>query len=319
MFNIKMVEEVTTAWLKVMVKKALPLDLFDDTAFREAVAITARCGSKVVAGSRGDVHLPRRNAITRKELPKFDQALDMKIKDRIAGVVKMCGATLVSDGWTSTSNRPIINALATTPVGSYFIKAVDTSGKTKDAKYISDFMIGVIDEFGPQDVTAVCMDGACKSAFDRIQAAHPHVACFICPTHSLDNFMKNICSNADVENITVRGEGSYPWGEDLFASTFAEVWEVVKFVVNHHTPLAVYREIAKACDEKPFGGTELVKYAETRFASKLLMITRYYNVSGLLEKLIVHDTYVAWVSKQTAEVKLRAAGVKAIRSATTRC
>jgi hypothetical protein len=158
MFNIKTVEDVSAAWLKVVVKKALPLDLFDDTAFREAVAITVRCGCKLTAGAQGGVHLPRRKVITTRELPKFDQELDMKIKDRIAGVVKLCGVTLVSDGWTSTSNRPIINALATTPVGSYFIKAVDTSGKTKDAKYISDFMIGVIDDFGPEDVAAVCMD-----------------------------------------------------------------------------------------------------------------------------------------------------------------
>lgn len=97
----------------------------------------------------------------------------------------------------------------------------------------------------------------------------------------------------------------------MFADTFSDVWEVVKFVVNHHTPLAVYREIARACDDKPFGGTELIKYAETRFASKLLMIMRYQNVSGLLEKLVVDDRYTAWVAKQTAETKERAAKVKA--------
>jgi hypothetical protein len=84
----------------------------------------------------------------------------------------------------------------------------------------------------------------------------------------------------------------------LFANTSSEVWEVVKFVVNHHTPLAVYREIAKACDDKPFGGTELIKYAETRFASRILMIMRYQNVSGLLEKLVVDDRCTAWVAKQ---------------------
>lgn len=179
MFNLKNVEDVTSAWLKVVVKKALPLDIFDDSAFREAIATTARCGPKLTTGAKGDVHLPRRKCITTKELPEYDTALDLRIKDRIAGVLKTCNATLVSDGWTSTSNRPIINALATTPVGSYFIKAVDTSGKTKDAKYISDFMIEVIDDFGPADVTAVCMDGACQSAFQFIERAHPHPACAV--------------------------------------------------------------------------------------------------------------------------------------------
>jgi len=117
MFNLKNVEDVTSAWLKVVVKKALPLDIFDDSAFREAIATTARCGAKLTTGAKGDVHLTRRKCITTKELPEYDTALDLRIKARMAGVLKTCGATLVSDGWTSTSNRPIINALATTPVG----------------------------------------------------------------------------------------------------------------------------------------------------------------------------------------------------------
>jgi len=37
-------DEVTKAWLKLVIKKALPLDLFDDPDFRQAVLATARCG-----------------------------------------------------------------------------------------------------------------------------------------------------------------------------------------------------------------------------------------------------------------------------------
>eukprot|EP00967_Tisochrysis_lutea_P053668 scaffold66849_cov28-Tisochrysis_lutea.AAC.1 len=105
----------------------------------------------------------------------------------MAGVLTMTGATLISDGWSSCANRPIINALAASPTGVYFIKAVDTLGATKDAVYIADFMKEVIEEFGPENVAAVCMDGACKSSFNAIETAYSHVHCFICPTHSLDN------------------------------------------------------------------------------------------------------------------------------------
>ena len=57
LFDIKTVDDVTLAWLKVVVKKALPLDIFDDGTFRAAVATTARCGTKLTCGAKGNVHL----------------------------------------------------------------------------------------------------------------------------------------------------------------------------------------------------------------------------------------------------------------------
>ena len=46
------------------------------------------------------------------------------------------GAALTSDGWTSVSNKPLLNFLTVTPFGAEFIKAIDTSGQTKDAEYL---------------------------------------------------------------------------------------------------------------------------------------------------------------------------------------
>jgi hypothetical protein len=51
------------------------------------------------------------------------------------------------------------------------------------------------------------MDGACKSACTLIEDAHPHVQCYIYPTHSIDNFMENVCAGADSDTITIRGQG----------------------------------------------------------------------------------------------------------------
>jgi hypothetical protein len=89
------------------------------------------------------------------------------------------------------------------------------------------------------------------------------------------------------------------------------VWEVVKWITNHHKPLAIYRKLAG--QEKTEGPTELVKYAETRFASKIMMITRYFEVHELLEKLLVDNAYVDWVAKQkTSEAKNKANEIKRI-------
>jgi hypothetical protein len=87
---------------------------------------------------------------------------------------------------------------------------------------------------------------------------------------------------------------------------------VIKFVVNHHKTLALYRALAAKEPNPPVGGTELMKFTETRFASKVMMLIRYYNVVGILEKLVVDTDYLAWVGRQTRDVKNKAAEIKII-------
>jgi hypothetical protein len=204
MFEQVGVDEVTDAWMRVVVKKALPLDKFDDALFRTAVALTAMAGRNIVVGG-DDTFLPKRKHMTIKILPALDEKLTEKIKKKIMGVSSSCGAVLVFHGWTSVSNRPIINALAVLPLGLFFLAALDTSGATKDTQYIADFMIKQITDYGSSDVVGVCMDGAgaCTASFPIIQDEFPHVFTYICPTHSLDNYMKNVCCDKD----TIRMKG----------------------------------------------------------------------------------------------------------------
>ena len=308
-------DEVDAAWMRVIVKKALPLDLADDPEFRRALKKTCRAGQAYIDPKTQDVKLPRRKKLTQKVLPALDEKLEKKIRKKVEGLLQQCGCTVLSDGWTSIASRPIINALLSTPAGTRFLEALDTSGDTKDAQYIADFICRTIEAVGPENVVAVCMDGACKSSFLLIQAQHPHVQCFICPTHSLDNFLKNVGS--DKEMIGVQGEGQYPWDEDVFHQPLSQTWEVIKFITNHQKPLARYRQIA-AADEtwgeggKPAGGTELLKYGETRFASRFIMGQRLVNMQTVVTQLVADAVYNTWLSKQKASVKQAGAAVKEI-------
>jgi hypothetical protein len=314
MFERIGMDEVTDAWMRVVVKKALPLDLFNDPVFRKAVALTALAGRKIVVGGE-DTFLPKRKHMTSKILPALDDKLTNKIKKTDAGRVGCVRRVLVSDGWTSVANRPMINALAALPLGLFFLAALDTSGETKDARYIADFMIKIkhITAYGSANVVGVCMDGACTSSFSVIEHNFPHVFTYICPTHSLDNYMKNVCCNNTV--VRMKGiEGEFGWGEDLFSVAIDKVWEVVKFIIYHQKALARYRKLADMVprDQRPHGVLELVRYCDTRFASKVLMITRYRNVLFVLEMLAIDDVYTAWLAKQAREVKEKGAAVKRI-------
>jgi hypothetical protein len=50
------------------------------------------------------------------------------------------GVTNVSDGWTNTRRRPLINIIATSPKGAMFLKAKDYSREVKHAQFIVDIV-----------------------------------------------------------------------------------------------------------------------------------------------------------------------------------
>ncbi|XP_074342653.1 uncharacterized protein LOC141680284 [Apium graveolens] len=54
------------------------------------------------------------------------------------------GASTVSDGWSDTQRRPLINFMAVTKNGSMFLKAVNCEGKVKDKFHLATLMQQVI-------------------------------------------------------------------------------------------------------------------------------------------------------------------------------
>ena len=310
-------DQVTEQWMKAIVKKGLAIDLVDDPDFRAAVLLTARAGTGYVDAQKGDTKLPRRKVMTNKVLPALDDKLNAAVAKKIDGLIQETGAMLISDGWTSVQQRPIINALLSTAAGAQLISSIDTSLKTKDKQFIADFICALIDAKGPRHIVAVCMDGACKGSFDLITDRHKHVFCFICPTHSIDNFLKNVCS--DKPAIKVRSiEGDFVWGRNLFSRPIAHAWEVIKFITHHSKPLSLFREIAG--DPKVWSDSEqpqpafvdLKKHCETRFASQIIMLQRYQALRIVVEALVSNPTYRAWLAKQKPDVRMRGEIVRGI-------
>lgn len=160
------------------------------------------------------------------------------------------------------------------------------------------------------------MDGACTSAFPLINAEIPSVFTYICPTHSLDNFLKNICS--DKPTIRVKGisDREFAWGESFLANAIEQVRTVVSFVTGHQKVLARYRGLCESMpsESRPQGGMELLRACDTRFASNLLMLMRYQSVHGVLELLVIDPVYTAWMESQPRDKRGKAAECKTINS-----
>ena len=280
-------DQVTEEWAKALVKKGLAIDLVDDPCFRSAITMTARAGPQYLQNNT--CMLPHRTCMNNKILPALDTKLTARVEAKISGLLQLTGAMIISDGWTSIQARAIVNALLATPAGAVFIAALDTSGSTKDARFIADFIINIIEARGPANIVAVCMDGACTASFPLITATYGHVFCFICPAHSLDNFFKNVFS--DKPRIKIKGiEDDFEWGSDIFLKPFTEAWDVIKFVTNHSKPHSIFRDISTdpatwiGSDRPTF--CELIKWGETRFASRLLLLERYHALRIVVVALV---------------------------------
>ena len=125
-----------------------------------------------------------------------------------------------------------MNALLLTPAGARFLEARDTSGQTKDARYVADFVVEPIRSVGVDKVVAVCMDGACVSSFPLITAElrlpHDIVFCYICPTHAIDNFLNNVCGSAEknrVRSVKTCEDEDFAWDTDVFSKPIEDSYD----------------------------------------------------------------------------------------------
>ena len=254
-------QQMDEAWVEAFIKNGLPLKLIDDELFRKAVRLTAQCGSQAVTHSKSgryDCTLPHRTSLSSKLVPATDARLDKENMLRMKGSIQKLGCTIMSDGWQSTSNRPIINVILGTNGMLTLRSATDTSGQEKTMDYLISLVDKVIQEVGCHNVFAVCMDGACRGALDLTRLKYPWIQPFVCPSHGIDGFLKNACSDKNDIRMQANlmggvGMSDVPWDEDFFKSTFDKAWSVISTVTRHQKTIAIFRDIAKSLpsDQKP--------------------------------------------------------------------
>ena len=73
-------------------------------------------------------------------------------KEQIKEVWVRSGCSIVMDGWTDITKRPLINIIVTCVDGPFFLRAIDCSGKRKDAAFQFELLRDAIEEVGPENV-----------------------------------------------------------------------------------------------------------------------------------------------------------------------
>ncbi|GBG82025.1 hypothetical protein CBR_g34205 [Chara braunii] len=92
------------------------------------------------------------------------------------------------DGWCDRRNRPYINVMVSSPIGTVFWKTTCMDGKDKDAAAYFRILDGVIKEIDEEAVVGVVMDNArvCVKAGKMVEAAYPRMFRVGCTAHALD-------------------------------------------------------------------------------------------------------------------------------------
>ncbi|KAL3136716.1 hypothetical protein ABBQ38_15545 [Trebouxia sp. C0009 RCD-2024] len=198
---------------------------------------------------------------------------------------EVTGFVLVSDGWTDAQHRPLINFLLTSPKGQKFLRAVDTSGETKDGKYIAAQLTAIMEEVGPEDVIAVIMDGASNnvSANQILMERFPWLFTLHCTAHSLDLACEKL--------------GGFTYFKDHIAMGK----KVIRVLTNHHFTSALFKTQSKLF---------LLKPGDTRFYSAYIAVRRLLLCKNAVQKTVVSTEWASWADK--AEYKNKASTVSRI-------
>ncbi|KAG5521605.1 hypothetical protein RHGRI_033985 [Rhododendron griersonianum] len=194
----------------------------------------------------------------------------------IKGTWREKGVSIVSDGWSDSQRRPLINFMAVTEGGPMFLKDVDCSGDTKDKYFICELLRDVIEEVGPENVVQVITDNAknCAGAGLLIEGLYPNISWTPCVVHTLNLALQNICAAKNVENNQVT------YDECSWITIIADDVSFIKnYIMNHSMRLAIFND---------FVPLKLLSVASTRFASVMVMLKRFKLFKTSLQTMVIN-------------------------------
>jgi hypothetical protein len=192
------------------------------------------------------------------------------------------GVSVVSDGWTDPQRRPLINFMATSEGAPVFLKAIDGTKEYKDKYYISELLMNVIKEIGPEKVVQVITDNAyvMKAAGSLIEAEYPHIFWTPCVVHTLNLALKNICAPKNTERNAVA------YAECNWIAQIADDASFIRvFITNHSMRLAMFNEISPL---------KLLSVADTRFASILVTLKRMKLIKRSLQSMVISEEWTSY-------------------------
>ncbi|KAH7422553.1 hypothetical protein KP509_12G013900 [Ceratopteris richardii] len=174
------------------------------------------------------------------------------------------GCSIISDGWSDTRRRHIINILVSSCLGTYFLRAVDASraGVRITGEFIFQHIKSAILEVGAENVVQVITDNAsnCKRMGEMIEDEFPKILWTPCAAHCVDLLLEDIAK--------------LPWIEPIVN----DAKRIVSFIRKNHLALSIFRSHSTI---------EMIRPADTRFGYIYVVLCRLQQVLGALRVTVI--------------------------------
>ena len=150
-----------------------------------------------------------------------------KMLEPIVASWSTSGVSIVSDGWTDPARHPIINFMVSSLNGLVLLKTMDTLGGYKDAQFVGELFIKVIEDVGVDSCVQIITNNAPvgKVASMIVEAKYPQVFWTPYIVHSLNLTLKSIASDV-------------LW----IGNIIEDARHIRNFVQNHTNALTIYKE-----------------------------------------------------------------------------
>ncbi|XP_016495626.2 uncharacterized protein LOC107814692 [Nicotiana tabacum] len=180
--------------------------------------------------------------------------------------------------------------MAASSGGPIFLKSINSSGVVKGGEYIANLFIKSIEEVGASNVVQVITDNASnmKLAGSMVEQTYPHIFWTPCVVHCLNLALKSMCQPSEKSTQFINCK----WILDLID----EVSSLKNFVFNHDMAHALFQK---------HSALSLLKVAETRFASHVVMTSHVHQVKAYLERMVMDDDWRNYKGDKVIEVKTR--------------
>jgi hypothetical protein len=170
----------------------------------------------------------------------------------------------MSDGWTDMSHHHIINFLANSPAGTFFLGSVDASSEIANAQLLADLLEQQIDKIEKEYVVQVVTNNGAnfKAARRILMERIPYLFWRPCAAHCLNLLLQDI---GEIKEFNT----AINWGK-----------KVCRFLYKHGRILDLMRQ--------KIGG-DLMRPTVTRFATSYLTLASMYKHKNGLRALVVSE------------------------------
>eukprot|EP01018_Ginkgo_biloba_P009685 Gb_04628 [translate_table: standard] len=212
---------------------------------------------------------PSSEALRTTILQRSKESLTNKLAS-IKETWKHTRCTIISDGWSDTKHRPLVNVLVFSPQRVLFVKEIDAM----DHKKTSEFIFKILEELevGEENVVQIVTDSAsnCVGANKMIMARFKTIYWTPCATHCMDLLLHDL--------------GKLPWVNEAIQRGKL----IANFIVNHRITLSIYKKHAMR---------ELLRPCDTRFATYYITLNRVVEEKASLTLTVSNEWEKSPLSK----------------------